>query len=669
VRFSVLAIILWPKNERLPPRVVEFKEGMVNVVTGESGSGKSSLTWIIDYCLGSEKCSIPVGHIRETVDWFAVRVRTAHGEFVAARKNPGEKEVTSEAYLDPGPNPDSTRRPTKTGNTTALKDFLNRGAALPALGFAEGENRAYHERPSFRDLAAFNFQPQHIVANPFTLFFKADTTEHREKLKTIFPLVVGALDADALAAQRELSDLDKQLQQLRKELSLRTSAVARWHAEMRSFYDRAIALSLVEPVALSTWTVEQYLVLLNEVPQRFASGEPPQPLPGRIEASATRIAELASEEDGLARQLGGVRRRMAEMHQFATSARDFERHLQVQGDRFTAAGWFAKELTKSTTCPVCHTDTGSANLELQRVQALSTEMLRMTDAVRSTPAVLDKEYAELRTEAADLEKKLAQTRGQRRVLSDHSQAAAEQRFRTAEIFRFIGQLQQALESAAVAGPEGTLAQTIADLEGRARDLRKSLDPERRKERLEFAIGRISQLIEQQSKRLELEHSDAEIILDTQELTLRFRNPEGRRDFLWEIGSGQNWVGYHVATLLALHEWFASMNWCPVPGFLVVDQPSQVYFPEAWPSIDGRPDAIGKDPIKLSADIAGVQRIMAAFSRSVSELAGNLQVIVTEHAGDITWKTLPNVHVVGNWRRGHDEFLIPAVWLQARSKDS
>ncbi|GEM_PF-2071909 len=40
-------------------------------------------------------------------------------------------------------------------------------------------------------MGAFNFQPQHIVANPYTLFSKADTTEHREKLRAIFPLVPG----------------------------------------------------------------------------------------------------------------------------------------------------------------------------------------------------------------------------------------------------------------------------------------------------------------------------------------------------------------------------------------------------------------------------------------------------------------------------------------------
>ena len=38
------------------------------------------------------------------------------------------------------------------------------------------------------------------------------------------------------------------------------------------------------------------------------------------------------------------------------------------------------------------------------------------------------------------------------------------------------------------------------------------------------------------------------------------------------------MGYHLATMLALHEYFASRTENPVPNFLIVDQPSQVYFP-------------------------------------------------------------------------------------------
>ena len=53
---------------------------------------------------------------------------------------------------------------------------------------------------------------------------------------------------------------------------------------------------------------------------------------------------------------------------------------------------------------------------------------------------------------------------------------------------------------------------------------------------------------------------------------------GRPDFLWEIGSGANWLSYHVASMIGLHELFLSQRGNPVPSMLILDQPSQVYFP-------------------------------------------------------------------------------------------
>lgn len=56
-----------------------------------------------------------------------------------------------------------------------------------------------------------------------------------------------------------------------------------------------------------------------------------------------------------------------------------------------------------------------------------------------------------------------------------------------------------------------------------------------------------------------------------------RHRPGARKFLWEIGSGANWLAYHVATSIALHEMFSEMRHSPVPTFVVYDQPSQAYF--------------------------------------------------------------------------------------------
>lgn len=115
----------------------------------------------------------------------------------------------------------------------------------------------------------------------------------------------------------------------------------------------------------------------------------------------------------------------------------------------------------------------------------------------------------------------------------------------------------------------------------------------------------------------------------------------------------------MATLLALHEHFIGLAENPVPRFLMLDQPSQVYFPEAWPSIDKTPE--DNNQTKVSSDINGVRRIFETLSKFMTSINGEFQLIVTEHAGAITWEGYSHIHVVGNWREGHDEFLIPNAW--------
>lgn len=49
-------------------------------------------------------------------------------------------------------------------------------------------------------------------------------------------------------------------------------------------------------------------------------------------------------------------------------------------------------------------------------------------------------------------------------------------------------------------------------------------------------------------------------------------------FLYEMGSGANWVSCHIALFLSFLRLFATNEKSPMPLFLFFDQPSQVYFP-------------------------------------------------------------------------------------------
>jgi hypothetical protein len=81
---------------------------------------------------------------------------------------------------------------------------------------------------------AFTFQPQNIVANQNILFFKADTHEHREKLRTVFPYVLGAISPDILARQHELTQVRRDLFRKERELASLREVSERWISEIRA---------------------------------------------------------------------------------------------------------------------------------------------------------------------------------------------------------------------------------------------------------------------------------------------------------------------------------------------------------------------------------------------------------------------------------------------------
>jgi len=67
MQFYISDLILWPTNRKNEIRTLHFVEDKVNVIHGRSRTGKSSVIAIIDYCLGSSRCNIPVGTIRKKV--------------------------------------------------------------------------------------------------------------------------------------------------------------------------------------------------------------------------------------------------------------------------------------------------------------------------------------------------------------------------------------------------------------------------------------------------------------------------------------------------------------------------------------------------------------------------------------------------------------------------
>ncbi|TWJ19707.1 DUF3732 domain-containing protein [Geobacter argillaceus] len=661
MKIAILKIILWPKDTSHLPRVIHFAPGKINIITGESAAGKSTLTSIIDYCLGSGKCSIPVGLIREVTGWFGLHLQLANTEMIVARRNPEDQQTTGDLYWAEGMELSVPLTVEKNARVEDLKNRFNQISHLPSLDFSSDENVGFGGRPSFRDMAAFNFQPQHIVANPYTFFYKADTTEHREKLRLIFPLVLGAIDASTLAKQRELKDTEREHEKLRRELEARLAAARSWEAEIESYYLQALTFGLLpnSPPHKAGWSLDKYILELKKVPETIRAMDIPDIKEGTSEAGVTELTLLINEEDRLSQEIGSIRQRLGKLDQLSSSVDDYSTTLTSQEDRMQGVGWFEQNLQKMHQCPVCSAVHTEGNPRLVELQTLARELKSLTASVHQAPAKLDQELAVLRQELRDREAAISKARQKRKFLEGRSTELSAQRQRVRQIYLFVGRVEQALENVSASRNVDDIRTKVQSLADNIAKLRRDLDPRMQRERLSAAVDTVSAKIAGYAQLLQLEHAKENVRLNIRELSLQFSRLSGRTDFLWEVGSGQNWVGYHVAGMLALHEHFISLNLNPVPRFLVIDQPSQVYFPEAWPSMEQSPD--GEDKVASSTDIAGVRRIFNTLSNFIDVMAGQFQVIVTEHAGSITWEGIPHVHLVGNWRAGHDEFLIPTAW--------
>ncbi len=122
---------------------------------------------------------------------------------------------------------------------------LDQLSGLSQLRLVPESESSFHNRVSFRDLVAFNFQPQYIVANPLALYFNADSTEHREKLKAIYPYVIGALTAEMLAARWEIDRLQRALRRGEAALTAMRSAVRAWQSQTSAWLRQAVDFGLL----------------------------------------------------------------------------------------------------------------------------------------------------------------------------------------------------------------------------------------------------------------------------------------------------------------------------------------------------------------------------------------------------------------------------------------
>jgi len=664
--FQLLNLIVWPKSEEFPPRVVPFKPGKLNVITGSSRSGKSAIIPIIDYCLASSDCSIPIDTIRDFASWYGVVFQHETEQILICRKVPQGNKCSDEFYLSRGQIvsiPPSINEANEKSD--GVKHILNTISSVPYFNLDSGDDRkGYNARLSFRDLMALVFQNQDLVANQNIFFYKTHAHEHRERLRNWFPFIIGAETIDTLIARQRLQEVDKRLNLLRREFDKVKTVSASWMANMLGHLKVAKEYGLLDREVLTTADPEELVSAAKEIIDTIPDHS--QTNIEHIKYANAEISQIEAQETKLSTEIGALKKRLGDIKRLKSGLVDYGEYVRKRVERLHISQWLADIALDSEECPACGSqDHPKSKLELSKISVAFKKYEDESKHVAEVPTSFSREEERTTIELESLFEQKKAIQKQFDILVSKDKKALEEFQQRKNMFLFLGHMKASMETFEKLVDGGEFQKEIDLLEAEQKQLVDLIDQNGLQRRVDNATNKISHGMLNHLKTLDVEDKYRQISprFSIKDLNISVLSNDEHWHFLAEVGSASNWVSFHIALMCSLQEYFLGRHTSCVPSFVIFDQPSQVYFPKVKKSLKNSGDDIKYD----NEDIDAVKSIFETIANSIMKNEGAWQGIILDHADDGVYGQIDGVHEVAEWRNGIK--LIPVEWYSNQSKDT
>ena len=333
---------------------------------------------------------------------------------------------------------------------------------------------------------------------------------------------------------------------------------------------------------------------------------------------------------------------------FLSDQTDFSREATEQRARLKSIELFKVEVASPHQCPFCDSKLQTPIPTVDEVGQSLREVSEQLEGVYRDSPHIQRHIAQLETSIgiASDDLRLVQRELQKSVMEDEAAKARQDQMLARG--KFLGRLAEFLESAVPEVDDNGVSSHIAELRELIAGIKSRINNDETESRLETILSFISDKMTDYSKSLDLEHSGSSLRLDLKKLTVVANAVDGPIP-LNRMGSGENWVGYHVLSHLALH-WWLRMKERPVPAFLIFDQATQAYYPPD--STEG-----GLDQIEKDADRTAVQALFKLMAKACAEIQPDFQLIILDHAHlkDDWFESA----IVAKWR--NNLALVPYDW--------
>lgn len=640
---QILNIILY--GEQGKRRILSFDIGKVNIITGDSKTGKTAIIDIVDYCLGGSDFKVAEGIVRKYVEWYAIRLQLKSGQLFIARPNPSKKYSKSAVLLLQGDNiliPHFNDLKANTTKQTLLSKLSN------IIGIGEYKHKAEgNSRPAtpatFKHSRFYCFQPQTDIDQRDFLFYNQNKEGWvAQAMKDTLPYFLGAISNKSVVLKKQLSIKKRDLNRLKREIKDAQSIIDRTLGKTFVLLTEAQQVGLI-PFNTHAKDREEALEILKSLSLKDDISEK-QELGNEILIEfQDRLQQLKSKRSEITENIKGTK-----IYQKETEGYEDESNHQIS--RLESINLFPKNMgVDNSICPLC-------SHPLQNPIPSINNINKALLGLKSNLKITKKEQPKLKEYLDKLETQKRNISIEIKSFEEKIDAIYKQQNEARKLKdlnirkgKVLGRISLYLESKIEVDDFSETNRKIEDLKWAIDDLKSQIGVEDKEKRLEEIIDQLNFNMTKWSKDLELEFKDRMIRFDVKRLTIFIVSSEKTIRFD-QTGSGENWVAYHLLIHFALHKHFVLKN-RPVPNFLILDQLSQAYFPP-------EKDIKGTGEIEQSEDDKAIKRLFDFIFERTGELEGKFQTIIIDHA-KLNDSKFHNA-ITEEWRNGIK--LVPIDWI-------
>lgn len=632
-------------NKKGDKRILPFEIGKVNIITGESKTGKTAIIDVVNYCLGSEDCRVSEGVIRQTVEWFAILLQYEKEEVFVARQNPNSLKQATTQYIYFS-NADKVKIPEfdklqNNSDTGTLKDFFTKKLFIAEFTNTPGTGTRDPLSVNFKHSRFYSYQPQDLIAQRNFLFYNQSESFVAQAIKDTLPYFLGAIREDSMKIEQEIANKKRELNRYEKDLKEYERLKNDGSQKIFELVNEAKQLNLISADRVADDATQALDALKEAFTWEQTANETAQ---GENE----NLKKLLEEKSIFEKELSRKRDDVNAVNTFIKQTSDYSTEVTQQKARLESIKLFGETEAELHNCPLCnqHIET-----EIPSIAAINKSLADLSENLTTTIAERPKlgQYVQrLSLEQDNLKKQIEIRQNGIKTIYIEQEQASKQKDLNIRRGKTIGKISLFLESFKAVEEDKTLKTKINLLLIEITALEMVVGSDEKEERLNSILNQINIQMTNWSKNLDLEHQDAPIRFDIKKLTI-FADTPTKSIPLNQMGSGANWVAYHLLIHFALHKHFVKAG-RPVPRFLILDQPSQAYYP---PDKDKQL----KGKLATSSDETAVKQMYDFILSATKELAPHFQVIITDHA-KLNYPEFTGC-IQEEWRNGRK--LIPESW--------